>query len=131
MTVSVEAYSGAFAIFEMHPYLLDSPPPGDHFPPRIPESEAVETGRRELQHTILRLRSMGGKPVVGEAQRVELLQYPFWVYYYERRRGLLDIKLLDAVTGGKGGAKTKVGVLEAFKLREAEERTHGNTSYPT
>jgi hypothetical protein len=115
MTVSVEGQSGAFAIFEMHSEVQTGRVEGEVFEPRMPEREAIELGRQELLHAILRQSSRGAKPVVGDAGTVSRLCYPFWVYYYERRHGLLDIVMLDAVTGLPAGTKIKAGLLEAFK----------------
>ena len=50
-----------------------------------------------------------------------LLRCPFRVYYYERRRGVIDIKTLNAATGEKGGVRTKRAVLDA--LLEQARRT--------
>lgn len=114
--VFVEAYSGAFAIFQMNDAIVEGALAEEWFPPKMSEQEAVERGRAELLHTILRQRGAGGKPLIETCEAVEVLHYPFWVFYYERRPGLLDIKVLDAATGDKAGAKTKAAILEAFKL---------------
>ena len=55
---------------------------------------------------------------MGDLVSSDLLLYPFWVYYYERKPGALDILIEDAVTGAKGGAKTKAAILNAFKAQE-------------
>jgi hypothetical protein len=114
ITVSVEAYSGAFAIFQMHADIVDGEVDGETFPPRLTEEEAARIGQKELLATIMRQRSRGQKPVPGAVISVDVLHYPFWVYYYERRPGFLDIKVLDAATGSKPGGKTRIALIEAF-----------------
>lgn len=114
ITVSVEAYSGAFAIFQMQPDIEDAALAEQSFAPRLSAEEAIAIGRKELLHTILRQRSTGPKPEIVSTDESYVLHYPFWLYYYERRRGLLDVKLLDAATGAKGGGKTKRGILDAL-----------------
>ncbi len=114
VSVSVEGYSGAFAIFEMHDDLVEGDLEEEAFQPMLSEEEAVAIGRRELLRTILRRRGQREKPVIEETLGVEVFYYPYWVYYYERRRGLLDIRIQDALTGEKGGNRTRYGILSAF-----------------
>lgn len=114
VTVSVDAYGGSFALFAMQDALRDGSVPGEHFAPRLDEAAAVAAARRSLLQLILRRRSREGKPVPGDNLAVELVWLPFWVYYFERKRGLLDIKVRDAATGGAVGARMKTAVLDAF-----------------
>ncbi len=123
---AIEALSGAFSLRRYKDELLsDTPPePGELFTPQIEESDALDIARDGILHNALRER--GGRRTFqwAEPESVELLQHPFWVYYYARRRGLLDIRLLDAVTGDRPGSKTKGGVLDAFI--EAGRKTQDN-----
>ncbi len=113
--ISVEAQSGAFAIFQMHENLEDvESVEGEVFDFKIEEKEAIEIGRRELLKTILRRRGQREKPAIVGAGKVDHFYYPFWIYYYERRRGLLDIQVFDAARGIKGGTRTKVGILSGL-----------------
>ena len=114
ITVSVEAHSGAFAIFEMHKDIVEGELEGQAFPPKLTEEEAAVIGRKGLLKSIMRRRGQRGKPVVHSPGAAEVFYYPYWVYYYERRRGFIDIKALDALTREKAGARTKVGILGAF-----------------
>ncbi|MCB9782761.1 MAG: hypothetical protein H6751_07330 [Candidatus Omnitrophica bacterium] len=121
--VSVEAHSGSFAIFEMHENLEEKDEvEGEVFDLKIGEKEAVEIGRRELLKTILRRRGQREKPAIVGSGKVDLFYYPFWIYYYERRRGLLDIQIYDAARGEKGGARTKVGILSGLIGSDSEAR---------
>lgn len=43
-----------------------------------------------------------------------LVAYPYWVGYYERREGLLDVRVLDALSGRPAGAAVRRSLLEAF-----------------
>ncbi len=113
--VSVEGHSGSFAIFQMHTNLVEcSQIEGEVFPPRLREDEVVQTGRAELLKTILRQRGHRDKPAIVGTGNIDLFYYPFWIYYYERRRGLIDILVFDAARGVKGGARTKVGILSGL-----------------
>jgi hypothetical protein len=114
ITVSVEGYSGSFALFETQADIVDGEPKGEIFRPRLDENEAARIARKELLAVIMRQRSGRKKPLPGNVVNVELLQYPFWIYYYERRRERLDIRVLDAVTGSKPGPSIRASFLNAF-----------------
>jgi hypothetical protein len=119
-TVSVEGYSGSFAMFQRKADIVDGEPKGETFHPRLDENEAARIARKELLAVIMRQRSGRKKPVPGEVVSVELLQYPFWVYYYERRRERLDIRVLDAVTRSKPGPSIRASLLNAFAAAEQD-----------
>ncbi len=130
ITVSVEGHSGSFALFEMHGSLAQGELAGETPPPKLTIDEATATGRSELLRTIMRRRGQFGKPIIEEDLGVDLFYYPYWIYYFERRRGLLDILICDAVTGDKGRARTKTGILSALvgddvKAREALDKRSG------
>jgi hypothetical protein len=112
--VSVEAYSGSFAFFQMREVLEEGSPEGETFPPKLAAEAAIESGRKDLLRAIMRRRGQFGKPVVEEALQVELFHYPLWVYYYQRARQFIDIRVQDAITGEKAGQRTRVGVLSAM-----------------
>jgi len=114
VTVSVEGYSGSFAIFQMHEDLVEGALTEEWFPPRMSEEEAVRVGREQLLQTILRRRGQQEKPVVEETLGIDVIYYPFWVYYFERRPGVLDIALQDALTAERGGNRNRAGLLDAF-----------------
>jgi len=119
-TVSVESYSGSFALFETQAEIVDGMPDGEIFRPRLDENEAARIARKGLLAVIMRQRSGRKRPVPGEVVNVELLQYPFWVYYYERRRERLDIRVLDAVTGSKPGPSIRASLLNSFAAAQRD-----------
>ncbi len=86
----------------------------EQFAPVVGIEEAVEIARQQL--TIARVREPGwSNQVLNVGQpEVELWQYPYWAYYYERRKGMLDVLLLDAVTGTLVGSRTKAAFLTAI-----------------
>lgn len=84
------------------------------FAPIVTIEEALKIAREQI--TLARVREPGwsnqdvdvGQPTIGQ------WQYPYWAYYYERRKGMLDVLLLDAVTGKPVGNRTKVAFLTAI-----------------
>lgn len=84
-------------------------------PPPDPVHDRAEALAREgLLKWILR-HHRSRKMSVSALLRVELLRYPFWVYYYQRRRGLLDIRIVDGATGEQPGPKMKYAVVRALQ----------------
>ncbi len=114
VSVSVEACSGCFAIFQMHDALVEGALGDDYLPALIEEQEAVQQGRRQLLQAIMRRRGQQGKPVIEEALGATLFYYPFWLYYFRRRGKFIDIRLLDAFSAERGGSRTRQGILNAF-----------------
>jgi len=86
----------------------------DQFAPTVTVEQAVEIARGQL--TLARVREPGWSNQDFDVGRpeVEPLLYPLWAYYYERRKGMLDVLLLDAVTGKLVGSRTKVAFLTAI-----------------
>lgn len=113
---SVDALSGAFAIFDAHAAIEPGVPDGETFAPLLSADDAERIARESLVLTILRRRGRAGKPVPRETESVELLRWSYWVFYHRRRSGVIDIRVLDAVTGARAGHKIKLGLLEAFRL---------------
>jgi hypothetical protein len=122
--------SGAFSLRRYKDEILESEisAQGDAFPPQLGEGEALAVARDGVLKNALRER--GGRRSFrwAEPESVELLQHPFWVYYHHRRRGFIDIRLLDAVTGDRPGSKTKGGVLEAFVAAGREKDSAQNNN---
>ena len=114
VSVSVEACSGCFAFFQMHDDLVDGEPGEACLPILISEEDAIHRGRSDLLKAIMRRRSQESKPIIQEALETGVFHYPFWVYYFKRRGKFIDIRLLDAYSGERGGNRTRQGVLNAF-----------------
>ena len=90
---------------------------GEFFEPAITEDDALDVSRAGLLRAVLNDRQ-SKRLLVGERPAVEIVQYPFWTYYFSRLGGKLDVKLLDAVTGSLAGPKGKVALLRALAQRE-------------
>jgi hypothetical protein len=118
-----------FAWVDLSHARFESRPDQERFPPAIDDVHAEQIARSALMSSILRSPGWRGKPVIRQARSVEIVQYPFWVYYFERRRGLLDIKVLDAVSGKRPGTKLKAALLGA--LVDAARRRHTQSLPPT
>ncbi len=112
--VLIDARDGQATLIDLTDVSLAAHPEAETYAPRLDEHEAVQIARSTLVTAILRSPGWSSKPKIGQTLDVELLQYPLWAYTFERRRGRLDLKVLDAVTGSPGGPKTKATLLAAF-----------------
>lgn len=123
---TVDGLSGAFALFAMPETITEGTPPGESFPPSIPAAESDSLARAALTASILRRRRKSATARLGPTESIELLRWPYWVFYYRRRKGI-DIRLVDAATGDRPGHKIKLGLLEAFRAaaRNQPAKTEG------
>ena len=120
--LAVDAYAGSFTIVDLERPLEECEPDEETFPPRMTPEEAEFTGRQELIRAIMRRRGHRDRPTPQATTSVDLFYYPFWVYYYERLPGAIDIAVLDAAAGEKAGPKMKAAVLEAFAAASARKQ---------
>ena len=111
---SVDGWSGDVTLFDAVVELAPCEKTGDFLAPDLDEKGAAAAARAGLQKHILRRRGQINKPIIQGVEQVILYYYPVWVYYYQRRRIYIDIKVFDAVTGKPAGAKVRVGVLNAL-----------------
>lgn len=86
---------------------------GEFFEPAVTRDDALDISMTGLWRAVLNHRQ-NKRLLVGKRPDVEIVQYPFWTYYFSRLGGKLDVKLLDAVTGSLAGPKGKVALLTAL-----------------
>ena len=89
------------------------------FVPTIDADAASVAARQGVLESSLRRAEWTRNVREVETEQVELMQYPYWVYYFERRSDKLDFRMLDGVTGRPGGAKMKLALLKAFRSRDS------------
>lgn len=111
---SVDGLSGAFAFFAMPEAIVSEDTAGEGFAPRLTAEDAERIARASLVTAMLRRRRKSATAQLGESGPVELLRWPYWVFYH-RRGETMDIDVIDAATGERAGHKIKVGLLDAFR----------------
>jgi hypothetical protein len=108
----VESYSGEVSLFN---------PPGtlggvlgNSFAAKLDAETAEKIAREHLN--LFFAFSLRGKSSreLGRVLSREVLCFPFWVQYFERRRGKWDIRVLDAARGTRPGSKLKASILAAI-----------------
>lgn len=117
--VTVDGLTGQFALFFAKHQISEGVLEGDIPVPAIGPERAEALARRGAHSWLLRYHRVR-KLNIGALETIEVLRYPFWVYYYQRRRGLLDLRIVDAVTGELPGSKLKYGIVRAFQRTAGE-----------
>lgn len=112
---TVDALGGAFALFGMAEAIVSGEPAGERLAPILSAEEADRIARAALVAAMLRRRRKSATAQLGETASVELLRWPYWVFYHRRRSGAMNIRVLDAATGGRVGRKIVLGLLNAFR----------------
>lgn len=119
---AVDGWADDFSLFEREDQIALHEPAEDAFPPLFDEAQAADRARKGLLQYILRRRGQTNKPVIEEVEVIRLYHYPLWVYYY-RRRGRIDLKVLDGYTGRPAGAKLRAAVVGAL-ITDRKRRFH-------
>ncbi len=87
---------------------------GKLFAPALAAAAARRAAHEQLLAILLREPGwLRQQPQISEAS-IELVQYPYWVYYWRRPSGMLDVRLLDAWTGELAGTKVRLAFLDAL-----------------
>ena len=110
----LDGCSGAFAIADFKDSPLLEEPEAEVLPPLLDEDQAGRAAVAALTRLILGQRSRGPKPTPLGVQSCRRVDWPFWVYYFSRSRGRLDIRACDARTGDAAGNRAKAGILKAM-----------------
>ncbi|MBL9122932.1 MAG: hypothetical protein JNG90_04825 [Planctomycetaceae bacterium] len=83
----------------------------------LPE-QASALARAAVLKNLLSRRGWGKHPRIVAARPPELIGYPVWAYYFATRTGMLDAKLLDAMSGAAGGPQFKTSLLATLAARQ-------------
>lgn len=112
--VTLDAWGDVFALWNITEPPTAGLPDDEHFPPRLDIDAAIAKATLSLTNTTLHMRGQKGKPHVNRHVNIQLLYYPYWVYYYERKKGRFDLKVIDGAMGERPGNQVKRAILEAF-----------------
>jgi len=110
----LDGCSGAFAIADFKDSPLLDEPEAEVLPALLTNDEAGRAALAALTRLILGQRSRGAKPTPLGVRSCQRVDWPFWVYYFARSRGRLDIRACDARTGELAGNRAKAGILQAM-----------------
>lgn len=93
----------------------------ESFAASIDAATALSVARQGFLDAALRRAEWTRDVRLLSAEGSELIHYPYWVYYFERRTNKLDFRMLDGVTGRPGGAKMKLSLLKALRLHDSHD----------
>jgi len=122
LTAAVDAHAGAYTLCEFASPPLEGPPEGECHPPMLSVDEAMRLAERDTTVRVLAQRGQRHRPYVARTDVIALLYWPYWLYYYERTKGRVDFRMMDASTGEKPGHKLKTAAIQAFLAAEKEYR---------
>ena len=111
---TVDGMAGYFAFLDSKEDLAPRELAEESFPPVVTRDQAEAAARRGLLQFIMRQRGQFNKPLIEAVGEIQLYHSPVWVLYFHSLTRRVDIKVLDAYTGKPGGAKMRVGVLDAL-----------------
>lgn len=96
----------------------------DGFPAElgISPEQASELARAAIVKNLLTRRGWGQRPKIVTSEPPELIGYPAWAYYFATRTGMLDAKLLDAMSGAAGGPQLKTSLLATLAARQRNHK---------
>lgn len=77
----------------------------------ISAAGATQLARSAVNRAVISRPGWGRRFEIEQTRECELIGYPVWAYYFATYRGMLDAKLLDALTGAPGGARLKRSLL--------------------
>ncbi len=83
---------------------------------------ASELARAAVVKNLLTRRGWGQRPKIVASEPPELIGYPVWAYYFATRTGMLDAKLLDAMSGAAGGPQLKTSLLATLAARQRNRK---------
>ncbi|MBX7166583.1 MAG: hypothetical protein K1X74_09580 [Pirellulales bacterium] len=84
------------------------------FKPLIDAAQAATSAERLIRQMSDRYARWSWRPTQIGLAAVEPVYYPFWAYYCERGKGILDVSLYDAWAACAVGARVKAAYLTAL-----------------
>lgn len=126
----VGGFDGTCTVTDLRTVRWEDAPEREVFVPSIDTDNARTIAAGQLARMHARRPGLRGRSVPA-AESSELVQYPYWVYYYGRRpmtrwKRRIDLRLLDAVTGQPAGARAKNGFLTALSSTRAAVTSREN-----
>jgi len=110
----VGGYEPQVTLIELRGISWQAPSRVSPFSPIVSLDEARRAAQRTMATARLRNVQKRGRYVVSPHAPSRLVYYPYWAYYFARRAGMLDVRLLDALSGKSVGPGVKTSLLSAL-----------------
>jgi len=114
--VLVDAVCGFGAFTNVEPELRKEGPEAPVFATLVPHEKALAKARDWLTKWNLRKHTFHLKPPELLSSRALLFHFPFWVAYYQRPSGRMDLEVVDGVQGYMEGGRTKHLIQQGIAL---------------
>lgn len=121
----IDAVCGFGAFTNTEPELRREQPSDVVFSILISEEKAQEKAKDWLTRWNLRKHALQFKPPEVLSSKVRLFYFPFWVAYYQRPSGRVDVEVVDGVQGYMEGSRTKYLVQQGLAARERVRSERG------
>ena len=123
--ILIDAVCGFGAYTNVEPGLRKETPEDRILPTLIPQGKAQEKAREWL--TRWNTRKHAFRLVAPEllSSRAAIVYLPFWVAYYQRPSGRVDVEVVDGVQGYLEGGRTKYLIKAGMDALEHSSRAKG------
>lgn len=115
----VDAVGGSFSFLHGLDQFREGRAACETLPVLLTPEEALARAREGLVAAVLGQRGGRKKTDLALDGAPQLFTYPLWVCICRRRRGYLDVRVLDAVSGERGGPAVRSAVLKGFAALHA------------
>jgi hypothetical protein len=119
----VGGHEATFSVVSPGKLTIEECDQADAFAPQLDAATAEQTARSHMTLMYGMSRRVPRRLQITTLEQCEVVQYPYWAYYFARRRGILDVRLLDAVTGRLTGPRLKVALMAAMAQRASSDKT--------
>lgn len=114
-TYTIDAIHGHFAYLKALPAVGAAREEAVILPVLLPEAAALERAKTAYARVAYQANlKNGGRLRVEKIQIIEILHYPYWVGYFQRRQGL-SIRGIDAVNGDRTGPSFVKQVIDGLR----------------
>ncbi len=123
--ILIDAVCGFGAYTNVEPGLRKETPEDRILPTLIPQGKAQEKAKEWLARWNTRRHVFQFTPPELLSSRAAIFYLPFWVAYYQRPRGRVDVEVVDGVQGYLEGGRTKYLIKAGMDALESSPMAKG------
>jgi hypothetical protein len=95
------------------------------FPALVSQEKGLEKAKDWLTRWNIRKHAFHLKPPELLSSQVRFFHFPFWVAYYQRPKGRVDIEVIEGVQGYLEGGRTKYLIQRGYAALQESGTTRG------
>jgi hypothetical protein len=123
--VLIDAVCGFGAYTNADLELRNEGPKEPVFPALVSKEKALEKAKDWLTRWNIRKHTFHLKPPELLSSRARFFHFPFWVAYYQRPKGRIDIEVVEGVQGYLEGGRTKYLIQQGYAALQDSGTTKG------